>query len=164
MKEATTVEDVQEQAIAAAQKRAAELNAEKKGKGTRVRVGQTRGRNPKVITWEAFDTDAPETLPTTLDEFMSLAGLDKMAKPEPQLVSYLIDGFNSNQYAVASDVLAEFVEPNWPDALVRQFKQTVSNYAAATQMSLEDTVALIKPGIVKAFDARMKAAAEVEKK
>lgn len=140
--------------LTAKQNEADKTNSERSGKGTRVRVGQTRGKNPKVITWEAFDTDHPELCPETLNEFMDLT----KTSDEKQIVSYLIDGFNSNQYAAASDVLAEFTEPNWPDALVKQFKQTVSNYAAATGVSLEDAVGLIKPGIVKAFTARMAAA------
>lgn len=131
------------------------VNAEgKKNKGTRIRVGQTRGKNPKVISWEAFDTDYPETLPAKITEFVELTG----TKDEPSLVAFLIDGFNANQYAAASDVLAEFVEPNWPELLVKQFKLTVSNYVAATGSTIEDAVALMKPGIVKAFNARLAAA------
>lgn len=152
--QATSVSEVRDAQLAEMQKAADAKNASRTGKGTRIRVGQTRGKNPKVIDWEAFDTDKPETLPTTLAEFMELTG----TKEEPVVVSYLIDGFNASQYASASDVLAEFVEPNWPDTLVKQFKQTVSNYAAATGTSLEDAVSLIKPGIVKAFAARLAAA------
>lgn len=134
-------------------------NSERTGKGTRIRVGQTRGKNPKVIDWEAFDTDHPEICPASLKEFMEIT----KTEDEKQIVSYLIDGFNSNQYAIASDVLAEFVEPNWPDALVKQFKATISNYATAAQVSLEDAVTLLKPGIVKAFEKRMAAGAEASK-
>lgn len=136
------------------QNEADKVNAERSGKGTRVSVGLTRGKNPKVISWEEFDTDKPEICPATLNEFMDLT----KTSDEKQIVSYLIDGFNDSQYRTASDVLAEFVEPNWPDALVKQFKQTVSNYAGATGVSLEEAVGLIKPGIVKAFTARMAAA------
>lgn len=154
--QATSVTDVRDAQLAEMQKAADEKNKARTGKGTRIRVGQTRGKNPKVIDWEAFDTDKPETLPTTLAEFMDLT----KTKDEPVVVSYLIDGYNASQYASASDVLAEFVEPNWPDTLVKQFKQTVSNYAAATGTSLEDAVSLIKPGIVKAFTARLAAASQ----
>lgn len=130
----------------------------KEKKGTRIRVGQTRGKNPKVISWEAFDTDKPETLPVKVSEFMELT----QTKDEPILVNYLIDGFNASQYAAASDVLAEFVEPNWPDMLVRQFKLSVTNYIGATNASIEDAVNLLKPGIVKAFNARLAAASAAQ--
>lgn len=131
-------------------------NSKRSGKGTRVRVGQTRGKNPKVIDWEAFDTDKPETCPETQAEFMDLT----KTQDEKMIVKYLIDGFNDSQYSQASDVLGEFVEPNWPPELAKQFKLTISNYVAAMAgaMTVEDAVELLKPNIVKAFNARLAAA------
>lgn len=143
-----------ERELAEAQKTADAENAKKTGKGTRVRVGQTRGKNPKVISWDAFDTDKPETLPVNPAEFVELTN----TRDEKVLTMYLIDGFNASQYGAASDVLAEYVEPNWPDTLVKQFKQAVTGYANATGVPIEDVVNLMKPGIVKAFEARLAAA------
>lgn len=134
----------QEIAVETAEKKAEEINAARTGKGTRVRVGQTRGRNPQVISFENFDESKPETLPTTLSEFMEIT---KIGDDEKLLVSYLIDGFNSAMYIAASDPVAEFVDPTWPDDVQRGFRLVVRNYATNANVSIEDAVALIKPGI-----------------
>ncbi len=49
-----------------------EANKDRSGKGTRVFFGMTRGRNPQMISYENWDEAKPETLPTTLSEFMDL--------------------------------------------------------------------------------------------
>lgn len=127
-----------------------ELNTGRTGKGTRAAVSMTRGKGSTEVVYEAFDTNQSDTLPKDLAEFMELAGLNKLqsAEAEKLLVSYAIDGFNSDAYAVASDPIAEFVEPNWPPDLATRFKLAVRNYAGATNSSVEDAVAVIKPGIV----------------
>ena len=140
---ATNVSDVRNQLLEETQKKADEQNATRTGKGTRVRVGQTRGKNPQVITWEAFDDSKPDTLPATLAEFMEIS----KTQDEKTIVSYLVDGFNSAQYTAASDPIAEFVNPAWSEDVQRQFRLVVRNYANATGVSIEDAVALIKPGI-----------------
>ena len=140
--------------LAKLQAEADETNKARTGKGLRVRVGQTRGKNPKVISYEAFDTDKPETLPVTFSEFMELTKVED----EKVLVSYLIDGHTAAMYSAASDVLAEYVEPNWDADFVRRFKLSVSNYVTNTGVSIEDAIALLKPGMVKAFDAKLAAA------
>lgn len=139
------VETEQEKAVKAAELKAEAENKTRTGKGTRVRVGQTRGRSPQVITWEAFDESIPDSLPGTLSEFMEIS----KTNDEHVIVSYLIDGFNSAAYTAASDPVAEFVEATWPEDVQKQFRIVVRNYANATEVSIEDAVALIKPGIVK---------------
>jgi len=126
------------------------LNKDRTGKGTRVAVSMTRGKGSQEVQYEAFDTNQADTLPKDLAEFMTLSGLDKLSgtEGEAKLISWAIDGFNSDAYAVASDPIAEFVEPNWPDDLAARFKLAVRNYAAATSSTVEDAVAVIKPGIV----------------
>lgn len=136
----------QEKAIEAAEAKAAEVNAKRSGKGTRQKVGQTRGRNPQVIIFENFDESKPETLPTSLAEFMEIS----KTQDEAVIVSYLIDGFNSAMYIAASDPVAEFVDASWPEDLQKQFRIVVRNYAAAANVSLEDAVKLIKPGMAAA--------------
>jgi len=126
------------------------LNAAKTGVGTRTKVGQTRGRNPMVITWEAFDESKQETLPKTIEEFMGVTGV----KDEPTLVSYLIGGINDANYTAASDPLAEFVDLSWPPDAQTQFRLVVRNYSRGASVSLEDAVALIKPGFAKQFAAK----------
>lgn len=135
----------QEIALETAEANAKSTNEARTGKGTRVRVGQTRGRNPQVISYEAFDESKPDTLPSSLSEFMDLT----KTQDEKVIVSLLIDGFNSAQYTQASDPVAEFVEATWPEDVQKQFRIVVRNYANATNVSIEDAVALIKPGIVK---------------
>lgn len=135
----------QEIALENAENSAKGENDKRTGKGTRVRVGQTRGRNPQVISYEAFDESKPDTLPGSLSEFMDLT----KTQDEKIIVSYLIDGFNASSYTTASDPVAEFVEPTWPEDVQKQFRIVVRNYANATGVSIDDAVALIKPGIVK---------------
>lgn len=137
------------------QKLADEENKGRSGKGTRVKVGSTRGKNPKAITWESFNLDLPETLPSDAAEFLSLT----KTTDDKLFTSYCLDGFNSAMYSNASDVLSEYVEANWPPELVVNFKKAVNGYASSTGVSLEDAVSVIKPGVVKAFDARMAASA-----
>jgi len=122
-------------------------------KGTLLRMGQTRGKNPQIVTWEAFDESHPETLPSDLSQFMDLA--EKFGgKLEPNILAWVIDGFNSAQYTAASDPIAEFVEASWPEDIQKNFRMAVRNYATATNSSIEDAVTLIKPGIVKALEAK----------
>src|SRR5437762_3210306 len=134
-----------ELAVDAATEKAKTANATRTGKGTRVRVGQTRGRNPQVISWEAFDESQPDTLPKTLSEFMEITKVSD----ETAIVQYLIDGYNDAAYTAASDPVAEFVDATWAEDVQKQFRVVVRNYANATGVSIEDAAALIKPGIVK---------------
>lgn len=129
------------------QKKADEDNAKRSGVGTRVRVGQTRGKNPIVIDWEAFDESKPETLPTSIQQFMEVTGV----KDEPTLVSYLVGGLNDANYTAASDPLAEYVNYAWPAEAQTQFRLVVRNYAKGANVSFEDAVSLIKPGFEKQF-------------
>jgi len=136
----------QEKALEAKTKEVAADNAKRTGKGTRLRVGQTRGRNPQVITFEAFDESLPDTLPATLSEFMTLAKTDD----EKLITSYLIDGYNSASYTLASDPIAEFVDAAWSEDLQKGFRTSVRAYSVNAGVSIEDSVALIKPGIAAA--------------
>ena len=138
--------EAQKVAVEKAEAAAKQVNDTRTGKGTRISVGLTRGRNPQVISFEEFDESLPDTLPIDLSEFMDLSKV----KEEKALVSLLIDGFNSLAYTTASDPIAEFVEPTWDEDVQKQFRLVVRNYASSTECSIEDAVALIKPGIVAA--------------
>ncbi len=130
-------------------------NAEGKfPKGTLLRMGQTRGKNPQIVTWEAFDESLPDTLPTSLAEFMALT---KNEGNEAALVSFLIDGYNGSQYTAASDPIAEYVDASWPEDMQKGFRLAVRNYSVNAMVSIEDAVALIKPGIEKAVAAKKSA-------
>lgn len=142
---ANNVENVREQLLKETQAKADEQNKTRTGKGTRLRVGQTRGKNPQVITFENFDESQPATLPESIAEFMELTGV----KTEPAIVALLVDGFNSSAYVAASDPIAEYVNPAWGEDVQRQFRLVVRNYSNATGASIEEAVALIKPGIEK---------------
>jgi len=126
------------------EKREKELNAGKTGKGLRVFLGMTRGRNPQEIQYENWDESQPETLPATLSEFMEL----RKVTDEKDIIRRLILGDNDVLYSEASDPVAEFVEASWPEDVQKQFRLVVRNYATAASLSIEDAVALIKPGIV----------------
>lgn len=128
-------------------------NAKRSGVGVRQRVGQTRGKNPVVITWEAFDDSKPDTLPTSIQGFMDTTGV----KDEPSLVGFLIAGYNEAAYTAASDPLAEYVEATWPQDAQTQFRLVVRNYSRGANVSLEDAVKLIKPGFEKQFAPPAKA-------
>lgn len=125
----------------AAKAKAVETNKARTGKGTRIKVGQTRGRNPQVISYEVFDEKLPDTLPKTLSEFMELTKV----QDEPTIMNYLIDGFNLGSYTTASDPVAEFVDASWPEEIQKGFRIVVRNYAANASVSIEDAVSLIKP-------------------
>ena len=132
------------------EKREKELNKDKTGVGTRTFIAMTRGKNPTEIQYDAFDESKPETLPKDIEGFLSLTGL-KVDKDEAQIVSYLIGGFNDSAYTSASDPLKEYVNLAWPDDAQTQFRIVVRNYARGANTTLEDAVALIKPGFDKQF-------------
>ena len=125
-------------------KREKVLNEGKTGKGLRSFLGMTRGRNPLEIQFENWDESLPDTLPLTLSEFMDL----RKVTDEKDIVRRLILGDNEILYTEASDPVAEYVESTWSDDVKKQFRLVVRNYATATGVSIEDAVALIKPGIV----------------
>lgn len=132
--------------VEAAEKKATEVNSTRSGIGTRVQVGKTRGKNPIVISYEQFDSSIPESIPKAIQEFVDFTKANETA-----LLSYLIEGYNSAQYTAASDPLAEFVDPSWPDEVQTQFRVVARNYSRGANVPLEDAVALIKPGFVKQF-------------
>lgn len=127
-----------------------ETNSKREGIGTRLHVGQTRGKSPVIISWEGFDDSKPETLPKSVESFLEVAKLDA-EKDEAVIVDYLIKGYNDAAYTSASDPLKEFVDMSWPDDAQTQFRLVVRNYSRGANVSLEDAVALIKPGFVKQF-------------
>jgi hypothetical protein len=136
--------------VEAAEAKAKETNASRTGVGTRVQVGKTRGKNPVVISYEQFDDSITGSLPTSIENFMEVTS----DKDEPTLVNFLIRGKNAALYEAASDPLAEFVEASWPVDAKLQFRLVTRNYSRGANVSLEDAVALVKPGFVKQFGPR----------
>lgn len=130
-----------------------EQNKDRTGKGTRVTVGYTRGRSTTRIEYESFDLQSPDTLPTSLKEFYELTAKFG-SSDEPTALAWMIDGFNSTQYANASDPISEFVDASWPDEIQKNFRLAVRNFSNGAQLSIEDAVKLIKPG----FEAAAKKA------
>jgi hypothetical protein len=125
-------------------KREKELNATKTGKGLRTFLGMTRGRNPQEIQYENWDESLSDSLPSTLSEFMDM----RKISDEKDIMRRLILGDNEILYKEASDPVAEFVDLSWPEDVQKQFRLVVRNYSNATGVSIDDAVALIKPGIV----------------
>lgn len=128
-------------AFKAAQDKADETNKTRSGKGTRIKVATTRGRNSQIISFEQFDESQPSTLPTSLGDFMDLTKVSD----EKTIVGFLIDGYNSMLSTAASDPVEQFVEATWTDDFKRSFKMIVKQYAVNNGISVEDAVALIKP-------------------
>jgi hypothetical protein len=117
--------------------------------------GKTRGKNPRDIEYQAFDLEQPDTLPNSPKEFMEVTGL----KTDAELVSVLIDGFNQQAYSAASDEIGEFIEDSWDKETQAQFRLAVRNMSKLTGMSIDDTVAMLKPGVLKGVEAKKASAA-----
>lgn len=130
-----------------AEKAAAEVNATRTGKGTRVQVGATRGKGSVVISFEAFDESKPDTLPVSIEEFAALTGMSD----EAALVSYLITGFNDFSYRKASDPIAEFINPAWPAEVQDSFKISVRNMVKSGAFTIESAVGVMRPAIDARF-------------
>lgn len=139
--EATSEKDLE---LQRKQKEADATNAQRTGVGTRVFTGMTRGKGSQVISYENFDESKPDTLPQSLAQFSEVTGVTD----EKKLLAYLITGYNDDLYKAASDPIAEFVDQSWPDDVQTQFRLVVRNYSRAANVSIEDAVNLIKPGIV----------------
>ena len=137
-------------------KREIVLNTGKTGKGLRTFLGMTRGRNPQEIQYENWDDSLPETLPLTLSEFMDL----RKIQDEKEIVRRLVLGDNEILYKEASDPVAEFVDLSWPEEIQNRFRLVVRNYANGANVTIEDAVSLIKPGIDAAAKALKSAAAK----
>lgn len=123
------------------------LNAERSGKGLRVFLGMTRGRNPQEIQFEQWDESQPETLPASLSEFMDLR---KSASEEKDIVKRLILGDNDVLYSEASDPVSEFVDASWDADVQARFKVSIRNFSRDSGLSIEEAVAIIKPSVVAA--------------
>ena len=123
------------------------LNAERSGKGLRVFLGMTRGRNPQEIQFEQWDESQPDTLPTSLSEFMDLR---KNASEEKDIVKRLILGDNDVLYSEASDPVSEFVDASWDADVQTRFKVSIRNFSRDSGLSIEEAVAIIKPSVVAA--------------
>ena len=144
--EAKTAQDLE---LERKQSEALQVNTSRaKEKGTRIFVGKTRGKNPVVISYESFDDSIPESLPSSVQEFVGLTKSD-----ESTLLDYLIRGYNSASYESASDPLKEFVNPVWSEELQTQFRLVVRNYSRGANVPLEEAVNLIKPGFEKQHSA-----------
>lgn len=131
-----------------------ELNSSLSGKGLRWFVGLTRGRNPQMVQYQGFDESQPLTLPTSVNEFISLAGIPADNDGEKKVVGFLIDGYNSASFTEASDPVAEYVDASWPEDVQKAFRITIRQYSATAGVSIEDAVKLIKPGIAAGVAAK----------
>lgn len=153
-----TTEDAKKAKAEAIKARSAEmearekvLNASRTGKGTRVSLGMTRGKNPVEVQFENWDETQPDTLPVEFKECMDVLearGITDSRQQQLEMVRRFILGDNEILYTEASDPVAEFMEPNWSDDIKKNFRMVVKNYATGAFVSIEDAVNIIKPGIV----------------
>ncbi len=116
-------------------------------KGLRFFASSTRGKGSMFINYQGFDTDKPETLPADLKEFAQITGV----QDQGELLSLLIEGFNSQNYTTASDPIAEYVNDSWDKDTKAQFRLVVRNLSKAAGLPLEQVVSMVKPGIEKKF-------------
>lgn len=119
-------------------------------KGTRLFTGFTRGKGSLPIKYENFDLSKTATLPASIAEFMELTG----KKDEKDLLEYLIVGYNDDMYTKSSDPIAEHVNAEWDDDTQTQFRLVVRNLSKAMNTDIDKVVALVKPGVQAAFEAK----------
>lgn len=126
------------------------LNANRTGIGTRAAYGYTRGKGSMPFIYERFDESQPDTLPKSMQEFVAVAKVTDDAS----LTKLAVAGLNEKLYTEASDPIAEHVNPSWDDETKTRFRLVVRNYMVGVGASLDDSVALIKPGFEKALAAK----------
>lgn len=143
----TAEETARKEALDAAQKAADETNSKRTGKGTRLSVSSTRGRQSTPVTYESFNEDVAGSLPESIQEFMELSGVDD----EAQIVSFLVTGYNDFSFRKASDPVQEYINPVWPSEVAKSFADSVKTLVKNGVMELEAAVALIKPQVDKKF-------------
>ena len=122
------------------------LNAGTTGKGRRISLAMTRGKNPQEISFLSWDESQPLTLPKDISEFMDLRKGE--ADDEASIIRRLIVGDNEIAYTEASDPVAEYVDAAWDADVQKSFRLVVRQYSANAGVTIEDAVALIKPGFV----------------
>ena len=162
-KEVETVEEkiareAREQQAAEVRAKADSTNSARNGKGTRIAVGSTRGRSTFSFPYEAFDKSLPETLPSTVAEAMTLMDITDDDSGASKMVSLLIEGYNLVSETNASDPVSEFVDATWPEDFQKRFKIVIKNYAENSNVSIQDAVELLKPGMQKGYEAQLAAA------
>lgn len=127
-----------------------ELNKDRTGKGTRVFLSMTRGRNPQKVQYENWDEKQPATLPVTYNDClaeMKTRGFTE-ADIEPAMVKRFILGDNELFYKEASDPVAEYVDKTWPEEIQKGFRLVVRNFSANNNVTIEEAANLIKPAYV----------------
>ena len=143
-----------------------EANKDRTGKGTRVMFGFTKGKGSQLIQYENWDESKADTLPVDLQECIGVLnqrGLTADKDVESALVKRFILGDNELLYAEAADPVSEFVDPIWPDVVQKSFKMVIKSTAVNNGMTIEETVALIKPAYVAAEVKRQAALASATK-
>ena|SRR5258706_4780176 len=129
-------------------------NLTRKGKGLRVLVGATRGRSTTNIKYEAFDESDPDSLPTKVEEFVSLTGINANG----QLARFLVIGYNQFKYTEASDPIAEHVNKAWDDDRKLKFRNVIRGLVANNGMTIAEAVSMVKPGTEAMFQKSLVAA------
>lgn len=112
--------------------------------------GKTRGKNPRPIKFNILNQ-----IPKDMPEFMEVTGV----KSQSELVELLYEGFNSSQYAAASDEIGEFINDAWDKETQNQFRLAVRNHSKLTGDSIEDVANMLRPSVDKAFAKRQAEAA-----
>ena len=142
-----------EAAMKIAEDKATAINATRSGKGTRLLVGATRGRQSVPFTYEAWDKSKPETLVESVEDFSTILGIPGTDDGEKVMVNYLMEGYNEVSLTAASDPVSEYVDLTWDDDVQKRFRIVIRNYAENANVDIATAVGLIKPGISAAQEA-----------
>ena len=113
--------------------------------------GRTRGKNPRDITYEAFDLEQPDTLPKSMQEFVEVTGKSE----EKDLLELVISGYNDAAYSAASDEIGEFVMDYWDQDYKNQFRLTIRNFSKISGKTIDETVEMLKSAIDAGWDKKV---------
>lgn len=118
-----------------------------------VKEGKTRGKNPRPITYEAFNLEKVETIPLDMKTFMAVTKVTN----QKDLLELLINGYNDAQYSAASDEIGEFINDAWDNETQGQFRLAVRNTSKLSGLSIEEVVTMLKPAVEKGWTAKVAA-------
>ena len=117
------------------------------------KTGKTRGRSPRDIKYMVLDS-----VPASVAEFSAVTGVSD----EKDFVELLFDGYNAQQYALASDEIGEYIPDAWDKETANQFRLAVRNLVKATNLDIEAVVSMVKPAIENGLKVKAEAKAAEE--
>lgn len=134
-------------------------------------AGKTKGKGSRDIKYWNFDTDKPETLPKNVEAFKNSTKFmnadtqnpEGVAFDGPQLLNFMIGGFNDWAYNLQADEIREYLNPAWSDEIKANFRISVRNTAKMLDQSIEETATFLRPMVDKAWEKAVAKFAEAQK-